>query len=362
MLLIDSKGVPHKSGPDPCNGSRLDLCGTPLLSISNKVCDSVLPYHRPPAMRALAYPLLRLLEPSFLRLARLRNRWPPTFVVGAERSGTTLVCLHLAGRYRFGWIPLAAKRRAKHPLTATWRALGQSEWEPNLENRYGVGSGDLAPSDGWDSLRPWFREDGTAADPELRGFVNLVRGCERLFGAPFLNKNNANSVRVAALARAFPTALFVHVTRERSAAVASLVEARAKHGVALGQWWGAVPPDFAGRAFESELEQSLATHLGVELAARRALEALPPERWIELDYGDFCADPARLEAWLEAAHRAAGRPLERRAPEPGPARYEASRLPEGRRRELAALLAPLEERLLRSGAAGASTGARGASA
>jgi len=42
LLLIDSKGVPHKSGPDSCNGSRPDLCGTPLLSISNKVCDSVL--------------------------------------------------------------------------------------------------------------------------------------------------------------------------------------------------------------------------------------------------------------------------------------------------------------------------------
>jgi|GEM_PF-2036088 len=42
LLLIDSKGVPHKSGPDSCSGPRPDLCGTPLLSISNKVCDSVL--------------------------------------------------------------------------------------------------------------------------------------------------------------------------------------------------------------------------------------------------------------------------------------------------------------------------------
>ena len=41
LLLIDSKGVPYKSGPGPWSVSRLDLCGTPLLSISNKVCDSV---------------------------------------------------------------------------------------------------------------------------------------------------------------------------------------------------------------------------------------------------------------------------------------------------------------------------------
>lgn len=300
-------------------------------------------------MRALAYPVLRRVEPLFLRWARLRNRWPPTFIVGAERSGTTLVCLHVASHHRFGWIPLVAKRRPRYGLTATWRALGSGEWEPNLANDYGVGSGDLAPSDGWDTLQPWFsaeRSNSAPREAALPEFVNLVRMYERLFDAPFLNKNNANSTRIAALARAFPGALFIHVKRERCAAVASLMKARRKHGIAVGEWWGTVPPAFATRSFDTELEQAVATHLGAELAASEALRELAPECQLEVDYAQFCAAPDRVSDWLVNAYARVGHELTGRPGASAGVTYEMSRLSRAEYDTLAPDVALIEAALL----------------
>lgn len=299
-------------------------------------------------MRDLLYPLLRVIEPHLLRRLRLTNRFPPIFIVGGERSGTTLVTLHLAGRFRFAWIPVVAKRRPRHPWAATWRALGRGEWSPNVDNSYGVGSGDLAPSDGWDTIRRWFEEDGTSPrpkDPSLAEFVTLVRLLERLFEAPFLNKNNANSLRIDALAHAFPQARFVYVRRDRVAAVASLMEARRRHGVETGEWWGAVPPAFTKMKFETELEQSVATLVGVELAIEASLAKLDSSRWLELSYEAFCADPNLLTNWVERSYSSADIVLRPQAGELAETRYEASRPQEARRLELQGPIEHAEETL-----------------
>ena len=283
-----------------------------------------------------------------VRLAPRANRWPPTFVVGAPRCGTTLVYLHLAGRFRFAWFPAAASRRARHPWAAARRALSREAWSASTRSEFGHASGELAPSDGWEILRRWFPEYGTItaanAAARLRELVTLVALFEELYGGPFLNKNNGNSVRIDALAAAFPGAHFVHVHRARPEAAASLTKARSHHGVALGEWWSAAPPAFAGRTFTSELEQVVATLVGIDHGIERSLVQLDPARWTSIAYEDFCAHPDRLVTWVRGAYRRHGVELAEDSAA-APASFAPSRLDDEERRRLEDLVSPLEARL-----------------
>jgi len=275
------------------------------------------------------------IEPALVRALRLANRFPPLFVVGAPRTGTTLALQVLAGGFRFAWFTNASNDRPRAPVYSAWRSLRAHPLEARFTSRYGRIEGPSAPSDGWRVLKRWFPLYGEPVPAWLEppeALRTSVRLLERLFGAPFLLKNNHNSTRIEALAELFPGALFVHVTRALPEAAASLLEARARHRVPLGSWWSAAPPSEHGRAFASELEQVVRTLRGLESHVRGSLAGLQGSRWLEMDYEALCAEPRMLMEWTSRAYLTAGVRL---ASRPGvPTSFEASRLEPVRREEM----------------------------
>ena len=281
-----------------------------------------------------------------------RLRAPPLFVIGPPRGGTTLVGLHIFNTFEFAYFPNVSKLHRKTPYMRARLARGKAAWRPSYDNAYGNVDGDLALSDGWDVFHRWFAaySEATRADAErARGLVKLAARFEQLFDAPFFAKNNANSMRIGALAELFPGALFVHVSRDYPEAAASLLEARKKHGVALNQWWSAAPPQMLGLEFASEIEQVAATLWGLDRYIEEQLARLPDERWTSVDYEAFCAYPNEIIDWIAARYASAGVALRRRAGE-RPERFDASRLEPKRRAELERSLAPILEQLERESA------------
>jgi hypothetical protein len=284
------------------------------------------------------------LEPVLVRALRLENRFPPLFVVGAPRTGTTLALQILAGGFRFAWFTNTSNDRPFAPVWAAWRSLRARPIEARFTNVYGRIEGASAPSDGWRVLKRWFPlyDDPAPARLERLGELRTtVRLLEQLFGAPFLLKNNHNSTRIDVLADLFGGALFVHVTRSLPDAAASLLEARARHRVPLGSWWSASPPAYHGRAFASELEQVVLTLRGLDEHVRASLARLPAERWLGIDYEELCAEPEQLLGWTARAYAASGVRLEPRGEVPPS--FRPSRLDPARRIEMERAIGALEE-------------------
>jgi hypothetical protein len=277
-----------------------------------------------------------LLEGLLVAARRLEPRYPPLFVVGAPRSGTTLVGLHLANTFELAYFPNVAKRFWRAPYLRTRAALRRGRYAPTYANSFGNVPSELAPSDGfriWTRWFPPFDEARSATPRQRRELATLIARFERLFDAPFFCKNNANAARIGALVDLFPSARFVHVRRELPETVISLVEARRQHGVELGRWWSAAPPQHLGRPFESELEQAVATVAGIDAYVAAALADSPSERWTRVEYERFCARPDEVVAWVEASYAREGVRLLRR-PGERPARFEVSRLDAARRAEV----------------------------
>ena len=241
-------------------------------------------------------------ETSLLHALGTQPRFSPLFVIGAPRCGTTLPYLYLVDRFGFAYFPNHAKRHPTIPVATAWIARHSSQRRKfGLESQYGAVDGRLAPSDGWDIFHRWFpryrREPIRHA--KLGELRRIVGAYERMWGKPFISKNNHNSIRVAELDKTFPNAFFIHVTRDVVDASLSLLEARKQHGVSLGDWWSCPAPQYVERRFASEIEQAVHTIVGIRQYAREHLARLDEHRWIEIAYEDFCKAPGELADWVE---------------------------------------------------------------
>ena len=281
------------------------------------------------------------LEELLMKLLPEENRFPPLFIVGAPRCGTTIVSLHLINTFTFSYFPNASKQNPRYPLLAACWARLRNRYEPTTETRYGIVEGPMAPSDGWPIFHRWFPkyDHSEPVDKEsLHELRRMVAFLELLIGGPFANKNNNNSTRIRTLSQLFPKSLFVHVRRDPRDAVASLIEARERHDVPPDGWWSVAPPQCFDSAPSGIIERAVRQVYEVDGYVRNALDSLPSERSSTVWYENFCREPGRLERWMEARYRACGENLSRRKNWKGEVSYEPSsswnRLPQSAQRKV----------------------------
>lgn len=256
-----------------------------------------------------------VLESAVVAAAKLKNQYPPLFVVGAPRSGTTVVIQHLINSLVFAYFPNLAKEHPKACITYGWWARKRYRFEPSYDSAYGVIHGAAAPSDGWEIYHRWFPRyelDQPVRENRLHELRTIVRAYESIFGAPFANKNNANSVRIAHLLWLFPDARFIHVSRDMGDTVTSVLKSRVAHDVPATEWWGVAPPQFHDQTFETELERVVYQTWGVEQSITQALRGVPDNQKFTIRYEDFCHRPAALIEWALSTYAAAGVTLQHR--------------------------------------------------
>lgn len=247
-----------------------------------------------------------------VRSLRLNNRYPPLFLVGAPRSGTTVVYQHVVNRFRWAYFPNLSRRFPRACVTAAAVSRFLDEYRPTYESRFGEMEGVAAPSDGWEVFHRWYpRYDYTipvheARLHELRTIVRLLEG---LYDAPFVNKNNSNSVRIPSLLRTFPNALFIHVSRDLPETVGSIIRGRRANAIARDEWWGAPPPQLLHSTFENPTERVVAQVWGLRERIDSDLAGLPTEQHMTVSYEDFCAHPEIPVSWIQQAYERQGTAL-----------------------------------------------------
>lgn len=264
--------------------------------------------------RALVDGSAGAIESRVVRSLHLENAFPPLFIVGPPRSGTTLVYQHLVNRFRFAFFPNVAKRYPRACITVAALARLRGRPAATYTSQFGIMQGMAAPSDGWDVFHRWFPRDDYRVPVDqanLHELRTIIRLLEMLFGAPFLNKNNGNSIRIPSLHRVLPDALFIHVERDLGANVDSLLRARQEHEIAADRWWGTAPPQFWASRFDSELERVVAQTVGLQKCIREALAGLPPDQSYSVQYEEFCRAPGIIERWVHTAYESRGVRLSR---------------------------------------------------
>ncbi len=282
----------------------------------------------------------RLTRP--LRVVRARSRWAsgllahraevragralgprddraPIFILGAPRSGTTLLYQLLVEAFEVGYL---ANAHAEHPTDVV---RVEREQRPrarrdrsDFESTHGATREAWGPSEAGEYWYRFFAREPHQVDhaaPEDRTVAELraaVRAFSDACGAPVVFKNTLNSLRVPALATALPEARFLLIERDLTDNARSLLVGRTKRGDTRA-WWGARPAGADTVEADDPGTQVAWQAHQVHAVAQRELARLAPERSLHVTYDELCAAPGdlvdRVATWLAAS----GAQVERRA-------------------------------------------------
>ena len=214
----------------------------------------------------------------------------PMFIIGAPRSGTSLLYETLAQHPDVTCISKATKKAPSSVLLTRLLMLFRRDRRPTesraVWSRFSRGRADSTLG----------REDAT---PRARRYLHrVVRTHLTLFHKTrFLAKLLGNSFRIEFLDAIFPDALFIHIIRDGRAVAYSILRSMLKEG---GVYWGVKPPGWRELADLPLLDAAALQWKRTVEHARQSVQALPDERYIELRYEGFAAQPAETIIGLAA--------------------------------------------------------------
>jgi hypothetical protein len=247
---------------------------------------------------------LRPLERLAVR-ARPSRRPPIVFIVGAPRSGTTLLYQLMSTYLQVAYVSNFMARFWMAPVVGHWLhglvLRGASPFDDELASAFGVAQGALAPHEFSWFWRLWAElpdSDHLRRDElEQLAWQPLLDELESVAawsGSPLVLKAlNHVDYHIAFLAERLPQARFVHIRREPLYVVQSILESRTERYGDPRTWWSIRPRDWASWRDAEPVEQvchqvgDCLQHIGAGLAT------LDDTRQLSLAYEDLVADPER---------------------------------------------------------------------
>ena len=259
---------------------------------------------RPQRLHRLQYKTifkgLNLIENAIAKEYTLR--FPPIFIVSPPRSGTTLTRQVLAWSFPTSYFSNFTSMSTLHvgrplPITTAYlvKRFGQTDMS-SFENSYGRTLGRSAPAEGETIWGHWFGKRYEAVDPqeltaERRSqMYRAVAATENIFGAPFLNKTTTLSLRIRAIVKTFPNALFIQVTRDPLDIAQSIYLARTNR---YHHWLGAMPKECEQSEDKNVIEQVCEQIYYIEKNIARECDLVGFDRFITVSYKALCDNPMR---------------------------------------------------------------------
>jgi hypothetical protein len=242
-------------------------------------------------------------------------RYPLVFVMGPMRSGTTLFMQWLANTglvayptnllSRFFQAPIIG---AKMQLLLTdprynFRdELGEFSQQSEYKSENGKTKGVLAPNEFWYFWRSFLAEPGRDvwSDDELRESMDTqtmlaeLAGIMSVFEKPFAAKGMLFNYNIPFLDSIFDKIVFVQITRDPVANVASVLDARRRQLGNEDQWYSFKIPEYEKLKDLEPIVQVAGQVHCINRAVTRGLSAVDESRKLVVQYEEFCADPQKV--------------------------------------------------------------------
>jgi hypothetical protein len=256
--------------------------------------------------------LSRGLAPFNRILDRLERRWvakapsmfeaPPIFIIGAPRTGSTLLYQLLLNRFEFGYFSNLHARLYGAP-TLVARMLGRRIRQAapfEYASDHGNTRGLLGPSEAgafwyrWFPRHPQYVGVGDFDMEALESLRRVLAEVTRISGAPLLLKNMPAALRLRALGPLLPEACFIVVTRDALWTAQSILRARVRLRGDASRWWSLEPPTIDDLGMLPPAEQAVRQVRDIEETIEADARGCGPDRFLWVRYEDLCADPGSV--------------------------------------------------------------------
>lgn len=254
------------------------------------------------------------LEAIKMRQSNLKLQNRPVFIVGAPRSGTTLLYQIITQAWQFSYFSEYAANIPWAAVTVTRNKIQEFDKDNNnFDSSYGHPEGNFAPGEAGRFWNRWFPTekrhgysyvDDKFLNPQQKQIIyQTVANLEHLIGAPFINKNVKNCVRIRALNDVFPQALFIHIERNMNENAASILQMRKKKTGNVDKWLGVMPKNIDDLLQLGGHEQIIAQLHFLKKNIVEDINALNCN-YFHIQYESLCNEPNKvlnqLTAFFEA--------------------------------------------------------------
>lgn len=236
----------------------------------------------------------------------------PVFIIGAARSGTTVLLQYLACTGLFGYpsnfisrfwgAPYLGALTQKMMLDPAYSFrdelvdLAEGVQPVGFRSALGKTAGALSPNEFWYFWRRFFQFEAAERYDSLAGeagqrFVAELKAWQGAEGKPLAMKAMIANWNLLPLADLIPSALFVYVKRERTELMASLLRAREQYFGDKNSWYSFQVPyyeRFRERSAEEQVAAQVCLH---EILIEEQLRQLSDRQYLAVQYEPFCQTP-----------------------------------------------------------------------
>jgi len=229
-------------------------------------------------------------------------KWPPIFIIGLPRSGSTLLYQILTYGLSLSYFCNLVEKFYLCPGVISLILTKLTKISPpyNFLSYYGDTSGWNAPSQGrmiWNRLLKFNGEYHNTKEisknqlKEIRSTIGIV---ERTFNMPFINKYQLFCSYIFQLAQAFPNAIFIKIRRNPLQIAQSILFARRELFGDSAAWFSVKPREYKEIENIDPIRQVCEQVYYLEKNIMDDLESMRHKSIFEVSYKEFCANPRKI--------------------------------------------------------------------
>lgn len=284
------------------------------MSLSEKIKGAI---HR---LTAIAIsPGVKIIEKQIFKnlLIKLPQELAPIFIIGAPRTGSTILYQSITNFYDVKYIDNTACRWHRNLLFGMWLSHRKYNNIPhdNFSANHGstVKFGSHAPSECGEFWYRWlpkshhFIDHSEITDRIVKEIKQEVEQVTVYFQKPLLFKNLNVGQRLRLIHRAFPNARIIYIRRDPRFVVRSIAEARKKVGIGKGEWWSIMPSNITDLLDLPEEQMCAAQVYYIEKQIEEDLSLFPQKNVKTIHYQELSKHIIHeIGTWLGMAPRPGG--------------------------------------------------------
>lgn len=266
-------------------------------------------------LETLLSELSGILEPAEKALFRqpLTPEFPMIYIVGNSRSGSTMLLQWLADSRVFCYPTNLMSRFYAAPYIGgkIQQLLTDPEYQcgdefgdltqrvKSFKSDLGKTSGMLAPHEFWYFWRrfiPIFYLEWMTPEQEslvdCEGLRTGLASIQKAFQKPLAIKGKMFNFSIQKLYSIYERSVFIHIHRNPVMNGQSIFLARKKAFGNVNEWFGVRPPQYSELIKHDPYAQIAGQVYFVDREIRRQLSYLSPEHVVDLQYEEFCKNPA----------------------------------------------------------------------
>lgn len=233
----------------------------------------------------------------------LPDTYPHMFIIGAPRSGTTLLYQILAAHLDIGYV--------NNLIASFWRSplygiqLSKKLLPKKIKSSYHSDFGRTESVDEvhefgyfWHELLgyPEMAQQDAAFEESMdwKRIVMVLNNMAHIFRRPMVHKHFLLAFHVQKMLRVMPKASFLHISRDIEKNAISILNARELYSGGVNNWIGPKPREYSWLRNETPWRQAVGQVYFLEKNIREAFIASGYKNCCEIRYEDICKRPREI--------------------------------------------------------------------